>query len=121
MRRRGEHIVTAEMALDGRRDRPDARRGVRRLALGEGHRDIARGPLLQQQRRGPHHRFGVESLPHQPVEDDVVDADDGHSLVVGHVATDQGEAVLGSPPAGREIDRFVEPVPPAGPEFGEGR
>ena len=57
-------------------------------------RDVTRSSFLEQQGRCAHHRLGVEAVSHQPVQDRVVDPDDGHSLVVCHVAADEGVAVV---------------------------
>ena len=94
MGRGDQQIFAAETPFDGRRDRSHVGCGLQLLTVGVGPRDVTRSSFLEQQGRCAHHRLGVEAVSHQPVQHSVVDPDDGHSLVVCHVAADEGVALV---------------------------
>ena len=77
---------------------------------GAGHRHVARRPLLQQQLGRLDDGFRVEPCPHDAVQDGVRDGDDGHALVVRHERTHHGSGLAGWNPAGRVVERLIEPV-----------
>ena len=89
-----QQVLAAEASFDGRRDRSHVGGGLQLLTVGVGARDVTGSSFLEQQGRCAHHRLGVEAVSHQPVQYGVVDADDGHSLVVCHVAADEGVAIV---------------------------
>ncbi len=51
--------------------------------------------LLQQQFAGGDHRLDMEPPPHQPVLQGVGDGDDGHALVMRHVAVHHRHPLAG--------------------------
>jgi hypothetical protein len=80
---------------DDRRDEiADVGRALDLLGPGPGHEDVARHALLEQEFGRLDDRIGMEPLDHHVAVEDVAEGHQRHPLVVGHVASDDGDGLV---------------------------
>ena len=89
------------------------------LAPGPGHGHGTRSPLLEQEFRGLHEGMRVKTPSHDAVVNHIVQSNDGHALVMGHVCPNHRHASVFGQPRGSEIEGLIEPVHTSGAGFGQ--
>ena len=104
---RGERRVAGVEALARGGEGVAAHAQALLAGLLRGDRHVAGRPLLQQQLARRDHRLGVEPFAQEPVVDGVVDRQQRHAVVVGHVAAHHGVPLVLRQAGGREVDGLV--------------
>ena len=95
------------------------RAGGAGVRAGDRGGNVARDAFLEQQFGRADRGFGVEPRAHAPVLQHVGDGDDGHALVMRHVAAHQRHSLPGGAAQGREIQRLVKAEGPHRAQIGQ--
>jgi len=90
-----------------RRDVADVAVGPDLFGARTGDCDVAGGALLEQQLGRLDDRLGVKPRAHRAVEQRVVDSDQGHPLMMGHVGADDRDDLAFGHSGGRVVERLV--------------
>ena len=101
--------------------RPRGAEALTSSARGCTDRDIARRALLQQQLAGLYHRLAMKPFAHPAMMQRVGDGDDGHALVMGHVARTIATSSSVRKSRAGEIERFVKAIAASCADLGEPR